>query len=222
MIISQQKARQNMLDCQLATNSVNDPRIHEAFSAVPRENFVPEAYSKNAYVDDEIMLEDGALIVAPIAYGRMLEVAELKPYDKVMDVGCANGYSAAVLANLCKSVVAVENSTKLVGAARSNIEKIGIENVNFVRADHVKGSSANGPYDKIFINGQVEQVPEALISQLKEGGRIITIMRIEDEGMLPFIVSLRLDKKGVVTLKTHFQANSSKLPEFMKEKSFIF
>ena len=86
----------------------------------------------------------------------------------------------------------------------------------------MKGSSANGQYDKIFINGQVEHVPESLIQQLKPGGRVITIMRIEEQGMLPFIVSMRLDKKGVVTLKTHFQANATKLKEFCTEKTFVF
>lgn len=210
-----------MLDCQLATNSVNDPRIHAAIAAVPRENFMPEAYSKNAYVDDEIIIEGSARILSPIVYGRMLEVAEISPYEKVLDVACANGYSSAVLSQLSRKVVAVENSTKLVGAARSNIEKIGIENIDFVRADHVKGAKQHAPFDKIFINGQVEQVPEELISQLKPGGRIITIMRVESDGILPFIVSLCLDKKGVVTLKTHFQANSGKLPEFMQEESFV-
>lgn len=222
MIISQEQARRNMLDCQLTTNSVQNRKVLAALNSVPRENFVPDEYRKNAYLDDEIALEDGALILSPIAYGRMLEVANLESYEKVLDIGCASGYSSAVLAMLCKKVVAVENSTKLVGAARSNIEKIGIENVEFVRNDHVKGSASNGLYDKIFINGQVEQVPEGLIAQLKPGGKIITIMRVEADGMRPFIVSLRLDKKGVVTLKTHFQANSGKLPEFIKDKSFVF
>ncbi len=222
MIICQEQARENMLDCQLATNSVNSESIYAALRAVPRENFVPEVYRKNAYLDEEITLEDGAAILSPVVFGRMLEVGEVGAREKVLDVACGGGYSSAVLAQMCKSVVAVENSTRLVGAARSNIEKIGIENVTFVRADHVKGSSANGQYDKIFINGQVEKISEQLVNQLKPGGKIVTIMKVDEEGMRPFIVCLRLDNKGVLALKTHYQASAHLLQEFAEKKSFVF
>lgn len=221
MIVSQGKARKNMLDCQLATNSVHDPLIVAALNAVKREDFVPEAYRKNAYLDEEILVDDSA-ILSPIAFGRMLEAAKISPTDKVLDLGCATGYSSAVISQLCKHVVAVENSTKLIGAARSGLEKLGIENITYVKGDLSKGSAANGKFDKIFINGQIGYMPEKLLEQLECCGKIVSIMRVEEQGMRPFITTMELDKKCVLSTKTHFQANARKLPEFFEEEKFVF
>lgn len=150
MIISQQTARQQMIDCQLKTNSVHNPLILQAIDAVSRENFVPDSAKKNAYIDEEIVVDEGRFLLAPLVFARMLKVAKLKPSHKVQDIGCATGYSSAVLAHLVTEVVAVENSTKLVGAARSNIEKLALDNVIFSKNELAKGNASNKPYDRIF------------------------------------------------------------------------
>jgi protein-L-isoaspartate(D-aspartate) O-methyltransferase len=222
MVISQQNARQNMLDSQLATSSVHDARVLAALDLVPRENFVPESYKKTAYFDEEIRVDEESVMLSPLVFARMLQVAELQPTDFVLDIACGTGYSSSVISYLCKKVMAVESSTKLVGQARSNIEKLGISNINFVRNDHAKGCAANTKYDKIFINGQVEFISEAILDQLKPDGKVITVMRVEEHGILPFIVTFSLDKKHVLSLKTHFQAQSTMLAEFTNKKTFKF
>jgi len=222
MIMSQANARRHMLDSQLATNSVHSESVLAALDIVEREKFVPEGNKKTAYVDDDIIAEEGSLILSPIVFGRMLEVAKIKPKDVVLDIGCSTGYSSSVLSYLCKKVVAVESTTKLVAAARSNIEKQGIENVTVIRNDLAKGGSATAHYDKIFINGQVEFVPEVILDQLKPNGKLITVMRVNEEGATPFIVTLSLDKKHVLSLQTHFQANATILSDFVHKKSFKF
>jgi protein-L-isoaspartate(D-aspartate) O-methyltransferase len=222
MIISQEDARQHMIDGQLKTNSVHDPLVLQAIAAVSREAFVPEASKKNAYIDEEIAIDEGRFILSPLVYARMLQVAKLSKKHSVQDIGFASGYSSAVLSKLVKSVTAVENSTKLVGAARSTIEKLAIDNVVFAKNELTKGHASNKPYDRIFINGQVEFIPQALIDQLKPEGVIVAVMRLAEHGMTPFIVTLRLDKKGVHVFKTHYQASSSKISEFVFEKTFKF
>jgi protein-L-isoaspartate(D-aspartate) O-methyltransferase len=150
----------------------------------------------------------------------MLKVAHLKKSDKVLDIACASGYSSAVISLLCKQVVAIEASTKLINEAKSAIENSGIENVSFVSADLSKGCAANAKYNKIFINGQVEQIPEGIIDQLLPGGVIVTIMKVEEQGKLPFIVTIMLDKKEVLSVKTHYQATAPMLSEFAKQPKF--
>jgi protein-L-isoaspartate(D-aspartate) O-methyltransferase len=218
----QQNARQNMLHSQLTTSSVHDARVLAALELIPREDFVPESYKKTAYFDEEIAIDEKSVILSPLVFARILQVAELKPTDFVLDIACSTGYSSAVISHLCKKVMAVENSTKLVGEARSNIEKLGISNITFVRNDHNKGCPANTKYDKVFINGQVEFISEAILDQLKPNGKVITVMKVEEHGMLPFIVTFSLDKKHVLSLKTHFQAHATKLEEFTKKKTFKF
>lgn len=221
MVISQEKARENMLNCQLETNSVHDMKILCALNAIRREEFVPDSYKKNAYIDETIAVDENSYILSPVVFGRMLQVANLKPTDKVLDIGCASGYSSAVISQLCKQVVAVEGSTRLVGNARSTIENLGIDNVSFVKTDLSKGCAASAKYNKIFINGQVQQIPEGIIEQLLPGGLIVTIMKVEDHGAIPFIVTIMLDKKEVLSVKTHYQAIAPILPEFAKKPEFV-
>lgn len=221
MVISQEKARENMLNCQLEPNSVHDTKIIHAINSIRREEFVPELYRKNAYIDDDIKIAEGSYILSPVVFGRMLKVASLKQTDKVLDIGCSSGYSSAVISQLCKQVVAVEASTKLIGGARSTIENLGISNVSLVKADLSKGCAASGKYNKIFIHGLVEQIPERVIGQLLPGGVIVTIMKVEEHGSLPFIVTIMLDKKDVLSVKTHYQATAPLLQEFAKPAKFV-
>ncbi len=169
-------ARTLMSKSQLLTNHVQDERVIDAIEAVKREDFVPEAFAQSAYVDDEIMLAPERYLLEPLVFAQMLELADITPDASVLDIGCGLGYSAAVLSKLCKRVTAVENHPELVNEARKRLSKM--KNVDVMTAPLVNGCPAHGPYDAIIIEGAVQHVPEVLIEQLKEGGRLVTVENV--------------------------------------------
>lgn len=165
------QARTNMVDSQLRPNGITDGRILQAFETIAREDFVPEAVRTIAYMDGDVALGGGRYLVSPMAYAKMLNAAEIKSSDKVLEVGAATGFGAAVLVELTGHVFAVEADVALMAAARENLtNKV---NVSLSENNLVEGFAKAAPYDVILISGQVENVPEALFSQLSEGGRLI-------------------------------------------------
>ncbi len=174
--------RRNMVDCQLRPNDITDLRILEAFDQVPREQFVPEALQTTSYADREIQLvsrdesRGPRSMLTPMALGSLLEVADIEPTDYILDVGCLTGYSSAVLAHLAESVVAVEAVPEMVKKATDILSDLEIVNVAVVEGGLTQGQANQGPYDVILVNGAVEQVPTALTDQLKDGGRLVTVV----------------------------------------------
>lgn len=215
-------ARKFMIDSQLVPNGIVDNFVLHAMAEIPREVFASDSCKKTAYADQELGVEEERFILSPLNFARLLQAAKLIHKDKVQDIGCANGYSSAVLAKICKKVVAVENSTKLIGNARISIEKLGLNNVVFSKNDLAKGCENEKHFDKIIINGLIEKIPETLVEQLTPGGTIVAVKVFDEHGLLPFVVSMTLDKKGVLLLKKHEQAIVSPLPEFAKKKAFVF
>ncbi len=165
------QARTTMVNSQLRPNGITDGRILQAFETIAREDFVPEAARSVAYMDGDVALGGGRYLVSPMAYAKMLNAAEIKSSDKVLEVGAATGFGATVLSSLAAHVVAVEADVALMAAARKNLtNKV---NVSLSENNLVEGFASLAPYDVILISGQVENVPEALFSQLSEGGRLI-------------------------------------------------
>ncbi len=211
-------ARHHMVESQLRTNKVTDEALIAAMSELPRELFVPAPLRGVAYVDEDVPLQDGRYLTEPLVLARLIQLAEIRPGDVVLDVGCANGYSTAVLSRLCTTVVAVESAPALVEEATKRLEDLGIDNAVVIEGPLARGCPEQAPYDVILINGAVERIPEELGDQLAEGGRMVTVVNREGVG------------KGTLFRRQHghlghievFDAATPVLPGFEAEKGFVF
>src|SRR5215470_15865453 len=170
-------ARHNMVESQIRTNKVTDPALLAAFDAVPREQFVPAALRSVAYVDEDIPIGKGRHLLEPMVLARLLQLAEIAPGDVVLDVGCATGYAAAIMARLAKRVVAFEQDGELRSAAERNLAALGAANVTLLEGALSEGAASHGPFAVILLEGCVETMPPALTGQLAEGGRLVGVIR---------------------------------------------
>lgn len=175
-MIDYDRARKVMVDNQLRAAGVTDRRLLVAMGEVPREQFVPELRRSLAYIDEALPLSDARKLGAPAPFARLVQLAEVDGTDHVLDLGCGTGYSAAVLARLGASVVAVEAEPALAATARSVLSALGATNVTVVDGAIETAGKAKGPYDVIVIEGVVESVPEALFAQLKPEGRLVALV----------------------------------------------
>ena len=168
--IDTQAMRMAMVSSQLRTNAVDDTRVVEAMATVPRELFMPEAARLAAYRDVAIPLGGGRSINTPLATGRLLTVADLQATDRVLLIGAAGGYAAALLAQMVAEVVAVEESASLADLARATLAEQ--QKVTLVEGPLAAGHPEGAPYDVLIVDGAVEVLPEFLVAQLKPGARI--------------------------------------------------
>ncbi|MDE1146433.1 MAG: protein-L-isoaspartate O-methyltransferase [Azospirillaceae bacterium] len=210
-------ARINMIEGQIRPNKVTDPFVVEAFLAIPRERFVPEALAGIAYVDEDVAVAPGRYLMEPMVLARLVQELALTRADKVLAVGVATGYSAALMAELAGSVVALESDAALVEAARKALS--GVAGVTVVEGDLAAGHAAKAPYGAILLDGSVTEVPAALLDQLAEGGRLAAVV-INDRG----IGEARYYRKfgGVVSHRTLFDAAVQPLPGFERRPEFVF
>lgn len=213
-----EQLRANMVESQLRTNRVTNDRIVNAFRTIPRENFVAPERRAFAYVDEDLPVAEGRFLMEPMVLGRLIQEALPAVEDKILLVGAATGYSAALLGLLGSTVVAVEENPALISTARERLADLGLTNVTFVEGALTQGCAGEGPYDLIFIDGAVEDVPAALVSQLKDDGRLVTVQVLGGVG------------KGVVGRRSgdgfsvfdFMDAAVPVLPGFEKPKTFVF
>jgi protein-L-isoaspartate(D-aspartate) O-methyltransferase len=205
-----------MIASQLRTNAVNDPRLIAAMEAVPREDYVPAELKALAYVDVALPLGNGRSLNPPLATGRLLIEAGLNPGDIVLLIGAASGYTAAVLAQLGVSVVAVEEDKTL--AAQALAQLTGVAGVELVTGTLASGSPDKAPYDALIIDGAVDAVPQTLWDQLREGG--VLVAAIKDKG----VTRLSAGRKagGTGALVSFLDADAAPLPGFAKPHAFAF
>jgi protein-L-isoaspartate(D-aspartate) O-methyltransferase len=172
-------ARQKMVDGQVRPSDVTDIRIIDAMLAVPREDFIPASQRALAYLDIDLDIsaagEPKRFLIKPVVLARMLQAASVLPTDNVLVVGCATGYSAAVIAQLAARVTATEGDPALVGKASECLARLGSRNTVFAAAMAADGYAANGPYDVIVLVGATEVVPTGLYAQLAPGGRLVGV-----------------------------------------------
>lgn len=213
-------ARRMMVDGQLRTFDITDQAVLAAMLAVPRERFVPPALAGIAYLDTELSVGgNGARqLLKPMIFGKMLQTAEILPTDHVLDVGCATGYSAAVLSKLCASVVGLEDDPSLARHARQNLTELGASNVSVVEGSLSAGWTSAMPYDVIFVNGLCEEMPSKLLDQLTENGRLVAVA---GTGPATKAVVYRC-LEGKVSSRPVFDASGPLLPGFARPLAFQF
>jgi protein-L-isoaspartate(D-aspartate) O-methyltransferase len=210
--------RANMVASQLRTNDVSEARVRHAMGEVPRESFVPEAAAPLAYMEGCIPLKSGRFLMDPRSFGKLLQLATILPDDVVLDLGCGMGYSSAVLSLIAGSVVALEEDAELAARAEVNLGKLGVANVQVVRGALPNGWPKAAPFDVIVMNGAIEEEPAALLKQLKNGGRLVTIWRDGEAGQ----ARLYVKDDGAVGNRTAFDAKVPVLPGFEKIPCFVF
>jgi len=208
--------REAMVASQLRTNAVNDVRVVAAMARVPREDFLPEAQRRLAYRDTAVPIAHGRAANVPIATGKLLTRAEVRPTDRVLLIGAAGGYTAAVLAELAGEIVAVESDPALVAIARAALASY--TNVELVEGDLAAGWPGQAPYDLLIVDGAVEHLPQALIDQVAVGGRVVT--GIADRGVTRLATGVRT--AGGFGLTTFADVDCVALPGFARPKAFTF
>ena len=148
-------ARYHMVECQIRTNNVNDPRLIKALQEVPRELFVPDPFRSIAYLDHDLKIADGRFLMEPMVLARLLQLAEIQPTDIVLDIGCTTGYAAAILARLAATVVALESDSLLAKRATATLARLEADNVVVVEGALNEGYAEQAPYDVIVVGGLV-------------------------------------------------------------------
>jgi protein-L-isoaspartate(D-aspartate) O-methyltransferase len=180
-------ARQLMIDSQLRARGISDPRVLDAMLRVPRHEFVPEAYRAQAYEDHPLPIGDGQTISQPYIVAVMLDALQLTPDDKVLEVGTGSGYVTALLAEIAAQVFSVERHPSLAESARKVLAAHGYTNVCIFTGDGALGLPACAPFDAILVSAAAQRVPPALLSQLRDGGRMIIPVGAQDSQQLQFI-----------------------------------
>jgi protein-L-isoaspartate(D-aspartate) O-methyltransferase len=204
-------ARAAMVDSQLRPQGVSDPAVLQAMATVPREQFVPDASRPLAYVDRAVAIGPGRFLAAPAALGQLLTQMAPEPGQRALVVGAGTGYSAALLAAAGLEVVAVESAPELAGKAR----ELGIE---VIEAPLEAGHRLGAPYDQILIDGAIELIPDALIGQLANGGRLGTAL--VDRGVARLIIGRK--SGGAFGYVSIGDAGVPALPGFTRAKAFTF
>jgi len=165
--------REAMVERQLKRRGITDPRILDAFRAVPREAFVSDGYAHLAYGDHPLPIEAGQTISQPYIVALMVDAAGIAPGDKVLEVGAGSGYAAAVISCIAAKVVAIERQHDLVEVARERLQRLGRDNVEIVEGDGTRGWPSEAPYEAILAAASGSHVPQLLIDQLAPGGRLV-------------------------------------------------
>lgn len=215
--------RKNMVESQVRPSDVTDRRILNAMLAVPRETFVPSGLKPLAYMDEALTLvRAGAGVaargmMAPRPFARLLQLAEIEAGDVVLDIGCASGYSAAVISRLAQTVVALESDSALADLATKSLADLGADNTAVVTGDLEVGYASEGPYDAIVIEGAIEQLPPVLLDQLKDGGRLVAVAAGLPSHAVVWRRTGRLSDRRVA-----FEAAAPVLPGFERKFQFVF
>jgi len=218
-----EQARFNMIEQQIRPWDVLEPSVLALLGRVRREDFVPQAHQSLAFVDTQVPLiegsPDGACMLEPRVEARMLQELRLTPTDRLLEVGTGSGFMACLLAGLAAEVTSLEIHPELAELARRNLHDAGVDNVRVLHADASSGPAQGGPFDAIVLSGSVAEVPQALLQQLKPGGRLLAIV-----GQEP-IMRARLFTRGTGQAFSHvdlFDTLAPRLLNFPEPSRFKF
>jgi protein-L-isoaspartate(D-aspartate) O-methyltransferase len=180
-------AREHMVESQLCARGISDPRVLEAMSRVPRDQFVPEPFRAQAYEDHPLPIGDGQTISQPYIVALMLESLQLTPQDKALEIGTGSGYATALLAELAAQVFSIERHPELAENARRVLAALGYTNIKVFTGNGSLGLPDAAPFDAILVSAAAPDVPAPLVSHLAEGGRMIIPVGGDDSQQLQFI-----------------------------------
>ncbi|MFO1236531.1 MAG: protein-L-isoaspartate O-methyltransferase [Alphaproteobacteria bacterium] len=211
-------ARANMVDGQVRIADVTDPALIAAMREVPRERFVPDGKASLAYMGEAIEVAPGRELLDPRVFAKLAQLAAIRPSDKVLVVGGATGYAAAVLARLAASVVLLESDAALSASAAATLAALGAANVTVATGPLAAGHAAGAPYDAIFLDGAVPARPDGLLAQLKPGGRLVGIVTDSGIGKAHIFQKAPAGVSGRIA----FDASAAPLPGFAAVPSFVF
>ena len=179
--------RQQMVDSQLRARDISDPRVLDAMMRVPRDAFIPEPYRHEAYEDHPLPIGDSQTISQPYVVAVMLEYLQLTSTDIVLEVGTGSGYVTALLAELAAEVFSIERHPALAANARAAIAALGYSNVQIFTGDGTLGLPTHAAFDAILVSAATLDVPPPLLSQLRDGGRMIVPVGSSESQQLQFI-----------------------------------
>ncbi|WP_378946176.1 protein-L-isoaspartate O-methyltransferase [Paracoccus sp. R86501] len=208
--------RTMMVDTQVRPSDVTKFPVIDAMLDIPREEFVPASRRAVAYSGENLDIGNGRVLLEPRTLAKMVDALDIQPNELVLNLGCGYGYSAAVVSRMAEAVVAIEDSEELAAEAEARLSAAGMHNVAVLRADLTEGAPKQGPYDVILIEGAVEEVPPAILDQLRDGGRIAALFREGNLGVAR--IGHRLN--GRVTWRYSFNANAPMLPGFERVRGF--
>lgn len=208
--------RTMMVDTQVRPSDVTKFPIIAAMLAIPREAYVPDALREAAYVGENLDIAPRRVLLEPRTLAKMLDALDIGPGELVLDLGAGLGYSAAVIARLADAVIAVEEDDTLAAEAQRRLSAQGVDNAAVHAGPLAQGAARHGPYDVILVEGAVETIPDTVLAQLKDGGRIGALFM---EGSLG-IVRIGFKRDGAMTWRFAFNATAPVLPGFERPRQF--
>jgi protein-L-isoaspartate(D-aspartate) O-methyltransferase len=212
-----EQARFNMIEQQIRPWNVGDDSVLQLLSIVKREDFVPLAHKALAFADMAIPLPGNQTMLVPRQQARLVQDAAVQNTDKVLEIGAGSGFMTALLASLAQRVIALEIKPELAAIARANLQQANIHNTEVRQADGANGAPAEAPFDVIVLGGSVAEVPQALLSQLKVGGRLVGIV-----GNEPIMHALVITRTSETNFKTDekWDDNAPRLLNFPEPSNF--
>ena len=216
-VIDHHAQRLSMIEGQMRPNRVTEPALVEALGHVPREHFAPAVLRSSAYVDEDLPLGDGRFLIEPLVLARLIQAIGVRAGAKVLDIGCATGYGAAVLARLGARVVALDDDA-MARRASSALSALGVGGVDVVAGPPRDGWAAGAPYDGILIEGGVGHLPEHLFEQLGDSGRLAAVMIGQGVGRLASFNMV----SGTFARRDLFDAWVPPLAAFAPAPRFVF
>lgn len=214
-----EKARYNMVEQQIRPSNVLDQEVLDLLMTVKREAFVPPAYRQLAFADVEIPLGHGVAMLTPIIEAKILQAVHLRKSDRVLEVGTGSGHMAALLAVRADHVFSVEIVPELAALARANLQREGVDNVTVEEGDGARGWPAHAPYDVIVLSGSTPVLPDALLQQIKVGGRLFAVV-----GEAP-VMQARLITcvaEGRYQTASLFETSIAQLQNAQQREQFVF
>ena len=214
-----EQARFNMIEQQIRPWDVLDAGVLSLLAIVRREDFMPAAYKALAFVDAEVPLGHGQLMLAPRLEARLLQEAQVQRHERVLEIGAGSGFMAALLAHRAQSVISLERVPELALMAAAHLRRAGVLNASVREMDGARGLPGDGPFDLIMLSGSVPEVPQVLLDQLKIGGRLLAVV-----GQEPMMRAVRFTRQSDTVLQTEelFDTVAPRLSGFAEPTRFAF
>jgi protein-L-isoaspartate(D-aspartate) O-methyltransferase len=213
-----ENARRRMVENQLRPNRILEPRLLEAMGALPRELFVPKPLRGVAYADEDIPLGGGRFLIEPLALAKLVQAARVRPEDVALVIGDTTGYAGAVMSRLAATVFLLLPASVPAGPVEQLLNELGCENVVIQAGEAPRGLPDQAPFDVILLVGSVDAVPESLLAQLAQDGRLVTVVQERRNGRVTLVQRVG----AAFGRTTPFDAGVPPLPDLPRAPAFEF